>query len=631
LAQFNAGGHLEAAQPRHVFVEPNPVEFQVVGEDSIPLAWVLKDWLGNEIASGVTPFRSGTTLDIPNIDPGYYTLYYDRVTPMSKPGENSPSISFARLIDPKKRHASSNCPYALDTAQSWLAQPHFENNPFQPADAFVALSDLAQWAGVTQVRDRMSWVGANAGPGYFDWQQADLNADLLAQRGLQVLQVFHDAPGWTKAGTKAIPSDLLALYRFTRASAEHFKGRVTAWEFWNEPDGQFCPDPAWEFAAAQKAAFIGFTDGDPTAKVLIASNSSSPIAPFFDLVLRNGTNPYFDIFNFHFYRPLADFPGVIENKIQTLAQDKIIGKPMWMTEFSLADEGTGRGASMVPGSNLHEHDALQELQQADFLVKAFITAQSLGVERSFYYVLPPMNERQGEKVWGLLHWDWTVKPAYAALSNLTYQLGNMIYLGKLNAGNGVTAHLFETSDYSSQTVVAWAESERPVELSKQETKLSVTDLMGHSNTVTGSGVSASTTPIFITGLHGYRPDTPMQTRPRAGKLTVKLDLKTIFSIHFGPTMRVVKRTAIDLAAGQMASGTLWVYNLSNVPKTARLKVEADGVEIQGMPAQLTVAPYNSAQSSFTILKSATNTGGRRILITGTTEAGEITPVEVPIK
>ena len=82
----------------------------------------------------------------------------------------------------------------------------------------------------------------------------------------------------------------------------------------------------------------------------------------------------------------------------------------------------------------------------------------LGPRKDFLFSLHPVNERDRTKAWGLLRWDYSAKPAYVALANLTWQLEGARYVGALNPAEGVRGFLYQMPD-GSQTLVFWSESE----------------------------------------------------------------------------------------------------------------------------------------------------------------------------
>ena len=153
----------------------------------------------------------------------------------------------------------------------------------------------------------------NPSPDEFTWQPYEANAALLASHHVSVLDVVHDAPLWSKDTLSSLPRDLLALYKFTENAASHLGTSVSEWEFWNEPDtAAYCADSAWDFASAQKAAYLGWKHGHPGTRILLGSSAIHPGSRFFDVAMENLGGNYFDIYNLHAYGSLEEYPVMFQ-------------------------------------------------------------------------------------------------------------------------------------------------------------------------------------------------------------------------------------------------------------------------------------------------------------------------------
>ena len=145
------------------------------------------------------------------------------------------------------------------------------------------------------------------------------------------------------------PDDLAASYRFARKLAEHYQGRVEAWEYWNEPDAGFSTQSAWDFASASKAALLGLRDGDSGAQLLLGSMCLLPVRAYVDVALENDLGEYFDVFNYHTYAGLTEYPRLIGEIRAVLTRHGLGGIPVHFTETGTYAEGAARLESGVPG------------------------------------------------------------------------------------------------------------------------------------------------------------------------------------------------------------------------------------------------------------------------------------------
>lgn len=575
---------LRGLQPANVFTTEQKIAFESTDQIAVgQWNWRVINWQGEELHRGLWEAKQGT-LELPELPVGYYRLQLQ-----DKQGNWNYWVPFARILSLSEREINPDSPYAMDSAQSWLASPGYAGNTLQPPNAYELISDLEQAAGLSMVRERLSWGEVNPEPGVYSWGRYETNANLLSERGIAVVGMFHSAPDWTKGDLRSLPHDLMATYEFCKAAAEKFSGQMLAWEFWNEPELKgFNQDPSWDLAAAHKAAYLGFKAGDPNVDVLIASNCQHPAPLFFELLMQNGVGDYMDAFNFHVYSRLEEYPSIVAEKREFLTRYGQEHKPMWLTENGLRVEGEGKEDPIVPGSNLWEHDPQQELMQAELMVKANVLMHALGVDKNFFFVFPPYNEQGGSKVWGIFRWDYTVKPAYAALANLTAQLGPSRYLGKLDLGEGISAYLYEQPD-GKQLLVYWADEDKEFIL-KDQRELEMLDFLGGSQKLAAKGgcyeLVAGKFPTYLKGLVGLEP-TELPLPKAAAKPPQTTDLDTVLRVDLGTGFRIENQNFVELESPE-GNFTLDIFNFSTEPKELTIEYAGDVYQLLGIPEKISV-------------------------------------------
>jgi hypothetical protein len=114
----------------------------------------------------------------------------------------------------------------------------------------------------------------------YNWTGYDALVDAAAERGIHVqLALTGPAPAWATANHKMGPVKPKAgpFKVFARAAAEHFKGRVTRYSIWNEPNYVSWISPLNSAARVYRGLYIaGYSaikTADPDAQVLIAETS----------------------------------------------------------------------------------------------------------------------------------------------------------------------------------------------------------------------------------------------------------------------------------------------------------------------------------------------------------------------
>ena len=628
--------------PGTVFTQGEPLNFSLEAAAARPAKWVLADWQGRMLRSGEWPGEGKGVLTLAALPDGYYTLA------LETPGaEFSGLRSFAVVPDPAARRRNPDTFFALDSAQSWLARPN-PGNVRHPQDGYATVSEAARRAGAEIVRERLSWNQCEPVPGKYSWDQFMVNAGELSKRGIQVSGMFHDSAHHAKGGGDKLPEDLAALYRFTRKLAETFKGRMTVWEFWNEQDHErYSTEPAWDYAAAMKAAYLGFKAGDPELPVAHGGIAIPTLLNYCNVMMMNGMKDYFDIFNIHTYEPLKDFPKLLDGIRAYLKRHGIADRPIWFTENGSAAEGPGRADSYIAGIKAHSPE--QELLVAEYLPKMMIYMQSLGVDRDFFFVLPPYSEQLGAKDWGLMRRDFTVKPGYVAFSNLTFTLGSAKLEGSLELGDGLRGFLYRQPD-GGQTLAYWSVSELDTEPNRPDRRitgqcrrsfaLSVpkgvyagTDIFGtpfQADASDGKLRLTSTRMIaYVNGLSGLKPAVPFRAVKKSGApRRTEYDRTIVYRVRLSDDFVLsTGRDSVDTGK-ERAALKLEVWNLSDQPKTGRLKIT--GCQVEGLPGTVSVPAFGRTVLSLAITPEFGRDYTGAVKVSGTFDGRETSPLVMPV-
>ena len=148
----------------------------------------------------------------------------------------------------------------------------------------AAVLDKLKAAGVQWVRIDFAWDGIeDADKGARNsWYigMMDNCVNLARARGINVLMTLWLTPAWANGGqsNRVPPTNPQDYADFARWAATYWRGRVGAWEVWNEPD------PYESFFQGTVAQYAGdslrtptraFKAGDPNALVLVGGPSSN--------------------------------------------------------------------------------------------------------------------------------------------------------------------------------------------------------------------------------------------------------------------------------------------------------------------------------------------------------------------
>jgi hypothetical protein len=604
--EFDVPVVMKATAPGTVFTQGEPLDFFLKLNADCPVKWILTDWQGKELRSGDWPEDGKGKLNLAALPNGYYMLKLK-----SSNVKFNGFRSFAVTPDPKTRLRNPDTYFALDSAQSWIAAANPEN-PRHPQDGFATVSEVARRAGLEIVRDRLRWKTCEPSQGKYSWGAYMTNAEELNKRGVKISSTYHDAPSWAKNGTGLLPTDLLATYNFAKKLSETFKGKMNDWEFWNEQDIHFSTEPAWDYASAMKAAYLGFKAGDPEIPVALGAIGRTDLINYCNVMMDNGLSDYIDIFNIHTYAPLKDYPKLLDGIHAYLKRYGIADRPIWFTENGSRAEGPARINSYMNGIKAHSWE--QELLVAEFLPKAMIYLQNMGVDRDFFFLLTPFNENNGTKDWGLLRRDFTVKPGYAAFSNLMNELGSAKLEGSIDLGEGIRGFLYKQPD-DKQTLVFWSLSELDTEDNSPDRKITsqlkrsfsinAKDGVYFGTNIFGTPFEAGATDgqlmltatrmvSYVNGLSGLKPTIPFKAVKKSGApRQVNYDRTVIFRVELSNDFILRQSKDCVEVNKKNAALKLQVWNLSNKEKSGIVNIH--GGKVTGLPDEITIPAFGKVE------------------------------------
>ena len=591
-AAGRAGVVLDA--PGHVFTEQEPVS---ASGGTPGAAWRLTDWRGRPETNGV--WDAAGKAAVGRLPAGYYHLAGDGI-----------DATFAVVPPVAERIFDHGSFYGVDSAQSWVSRKGGFLCPWHGGDTFRLVSDLIQKTGLPHVRDRLSAGEVNPKPGEYDFKHYMYNADLLRDRGILLSGLFHDVPGHMDRIQK-LPRNLAALHAFCRDTSAAFGDRMGDWEFWNEQDISFAPEPAWDYAAALKAAYLGFKAANPGKPVLDGALCHASRTAYDRTLFDNDAGKYMDVFNFHTYSPLADYPRIFAELRAFMKEHGMEGRAVWMTESGTNLEGHSEKDGAIHGQKAHTPD--QELVHAECYAKSQILFQMEGVSRDYFFVFGAYNERNGAKDWGVMRRNGTVKPTYAAMSAITRELVSARLAGEVRVGDGLRAFLFDRPD-GTQTLAFWSVS--PADTASGDVRATpdcaktfalatgageyvLADMCGRRKKVSAGAeplrFEATRFPSYLSGLRGLKADIAPFPRGRALPYVPAADedLSVVLRVDLNPDdFGLAGQKSLAELRGDTGRLRLHVWNLSPVAKRGALEVT--GGALAGPPAEISLPPMGEA-------------------------------------
>ncbi|OQY46018.1 MAG: hypothetical protein B6242_08915 [Anaerolineaceae bacterium 4572_78] len=200
--------------------------------------------------------------------------------------------------------------------------PYFMTSPDYSIHAFLFWREETADRDLTLIKDMgFRWVKQifawreieGAEKGAFNWQNTDRLMDQISKRNLKVIARLDSQPAWAGGGFPEIgpPDNYQDFADFAFALATRYKGRIGAYQIWNEPNlsrewGNRPPSPA-EYTELLKVTYQAIKRADPDAIVISAGlapttrndHVAMPDTYFVQGMYDVGAAPYFDMLGVH--------------------------------------------------------------------------------------------------------------------------------------------------------------------------------------------------------------------------------------------------------------------------------------------------------------------------------------------
>jgi len=297
--------------------------------------------------------------------------------------------------------------------------------------------------------------------GEYAWDEIDRIVGACQANGLHLLASVVKAPGWARGpgadySVEGPPQNLQDYADFVGAMAARYKGKIWAYEIWNEQNLHYEwgnePINAARYVEMLKLAYTAIKAQDPQASVISGAMTPTGVndghtaiddMAYLEQMYQAGLKNYCDGVGVHpsgynvppdgdwqtYTDPSAGFVGPYTNRhhswsfkatmegyrnIMVLYGDS--AKRLWPTEFGWASV---HGLGVGPAANYEYAADNTEQEQADWLVRAYQMGRDWGwVGPMFLWNLnfgPASGAADEKAAFGILYPNWKPRPAYYSL------------------------------------------------------------------------------------------------------------------------------------------------------------------------------------------------------------------------
>ena len=323
--------------------------------------------------------------------------------------------------------------------------------------------DTVKNMGLGWIKHQIVWKDFETSKGNINWGDIDTLVNSGHDAGLNVLLSVVKAPIWARGANADLtvngpPANPQHLADFMGAMAERYKGKVQAYEVWNEQNlhyewGNEALD-ANRYVQLLAAAYQAIKAKDSGAIVVSGAptptGANPPVAiddlTYLEQMYQAGLKNHCDAVGVHpsgynvppdadwrtwndptaVFRGPSDnhhhswvFRGTMEGSREVMVRYGDSGKKLWPTEFGWASVD---GLGVLPASGYEYATDNTAEEQAQHIVRAYEMGRSWGwVGVMFLWNLnfgPVVGASDEKAAFGILYPNWTPRPAHAAVHDM---------------------------------------------------------------------------------------------------------------------------------------------------------------------------------------------------------------------
>jgi len=234
----------------------------------------------------------------------------------------------------------------------------------------------------------VNWLKLQPGRGVWEFGTLDRCLDLAQKHHVPIILTLGRTPQWASArpeetagsprnpapGGAAPPKNLSDWQNYVRILATRYKGRIEAFEIWNEPNlKNFYSGSPEEMITLAREAYSIIKEVDPSALVVSPSAVGPTGAAWMDRYFELGGAKYADIVGYHFYSGAAEPEAMLVRirEVQGVMAKYKVNKPLWDTENGCCFP--------VPKSFKSDRE------KSAYVARAYILDWAAGVRRLYWY------------------------------------------------------------------------------------------------------------------------------------------------------------------------------------------------------------------------------------------------------
>ncbi len=431
---------------------------------------------------------------------------FSALTSLAVAGALAVSLIAAPGASAGKAHAKGWKKYQNNLKNSVVERNLFGMHVFNVEDGVwptVPIGSLRLWDNET------TWSVLEPAPNQYNWAKLDNAVALAEQNGVNdILLALAGTPAWATddpasggaagvlPGAAGVPRNMADWDDFVREVATRYKGRISAYQVWNEANLlTFSTATPQEMAELTKRAYDVIKSVDPGATVVapsmgtrlgskgttLSKKLNRYLSTYLSELKKDGWPV--DVWAAHTYPASlgtpADRGNLIKGFMNLLKKYKAPTKPIWDTENNFGLAG--------PGPQNPDQDIVDS-RASSWTAQTYLDALRYGISRVYWYAWGPENDLVGIQMY-----DGT--PAATAYATLQDWIVGATYKGCKGGNKGKPVDCRFVKDGKNVKVV-WTDSAKSKKFNTKGFS-EVCSLNGTCTPINGKSIRVSD-PVLLT-------------------------------------------------------------------------------------------------------------------------------------
>jgi hypothetical protein len=246
----------------------------------------------------------------------------------------------------------------------------------------------------------VSWPALEPQENVYDFTLLDRYVSLAESARVELLLPLGLSPTWAAArpgepsayapGNASEPRSVKDWERYVRRVATRYKGRIRAYEIWNEPNlKHFYSGSVETMCRLTEVAYKEIRDADPTALVVSPAPTGRAGLAWFREMLKRGGLAHADVAGYHFYvgqqSPPEEMAPLISDVRQALDESGLKTMGIWNTETGWVLNTTLPWPAGKSDRRWKMSSALDSTASAETVCRAFLVGLAMGLDRFYWY------------------------------------------------------------------------------------------------------------------------------------------------------------------------------------------------------------------------------------------------------